>query len=239
MRLLLTRPLEDSQAFAAALTDIGVETSIAPLMSIEIDFEAELDLDGVQAILMTSANGVRAFVSLSSERSIPVLAVGDASAKAARDAGFQSVESADGDVDDLARLTLAECESANGPVLHMAGSKVAGDLGGALMANGFDYRRAVVYAARQAESLPDEISAALRADTLDGVVLFSPRSAVILETLVIQAGLTSRLGSLTAFVLSENVANALDGSLWRSVLTATAPNADVLLKVVSAARQTG
>ena len=51
-----------------------------------------LDLDGVQALIATSANGVRAFAARDPRRSLPVCAVGDATARAASDAGFADVE---------------------------------------------------------------------------------------------------------------------------------------------------
>lgn len=239
MRLLLTRPVEDSKAFALQLAEIGIQTLIAPLMTIEVDAESVPGMGDVQAILFTSANGVRAFATVSRERSIPVFAVGDASAHAARDAGFDSVESAAGDVDDLARVVQIKCDPIEGALLHVAGSDVAGDLGGALKAIGHDYRRAVLYTARPAGRLPDEVAAALAKGALDGVALFSPRSAVILEALVEEAGMTPKLARLSAFALSENVAAALHAERWQAVNQADAPNAAAMLKVVSANRQTG
>jgi len=236
---LLTRPVEDSRTFANALAEAGVESLISPLMDIEIDRTAMPDLEGVQALLFTSANGVRAFAAASPERDLPVYAVGDASARAAQEAGFQAVTSANGDVDDLARLVVRECDPIDGELLHVAGSSVAGDLAGALEFVGHGYRRAVMYAAVTAERLPTEAAAALRDGDLDGVALFSPRSAVILEKLVEDAGLTPKLTDLVVYALSENVANALHAAHWREIRTADAPNANALLKVVSAARQTG
>ena len=78
-RLLLTRPREDSLALAAELARHGVESLIEPMMTIRIDDDARLELSGVQAILLTSANGARALAATSPDeeaRRLPVLAVG-------------------------------------------------------------------------------------------------------------------------------------------------------------------
>ena len=56
-----------------------------------------------------AANGARALARATQRRDLPVLAVGDATARAAREAGFESVTSAGGDVGDLAPLAAARC----------------------------------------------------------------------------------------------------------------------------------
>ncbi|MDX5360970.1 MAG: uroporphyrinogen-III synthase, partial [Alphaproteobacteria bacterium] len=100
MRVLLTRPAEDAARTAEAFAARGVETLCAPLMQIRrrrVAPEAVRSaLEGAQALLVTSANGVRALAAATQARGIRVLAVGPASAEAARDAGFADVLPADG-----------------------------------------------------------------------------------------------------------------------------------------------
>jgi hypothetical protein len=89
---LITRPEEDARPLAEALAARGVATVIEPLLAIrplpEAASDLAKDLAGVQALLFTSANGARAFAELSPRRDIGVLAVGDATASAARGLGF-------------------------------------------------------------------------------------------------------------------------------------------------------
>ncbi|HYV87158.1 MAG TPA: uroporphyrinogen-III synthase, partial [Candidatus Polarisedimenticolia bacterium] len=131
-KILITRPEEDAKPLADALAARGISTLIEPLLAIRVLADAAgplaEDLAGVQAILFTSANGVRAFGELSARRDIGVLAVGDATAAMARSAGFTAVESAAGDVGDLVRLTKQRLKPEGGPLFHAAGSAVAGDL---------------------------------------------------------------------------------------------------------------
>ena len=155
-RLLLTRPRQDSVALAEALAEHGVDTLIEPMMTIRIDADARLDLAGAQAILLTSANGARALAATSPDeeaRLLPVLAVGCATAQAARDVGFHSVTAAEGDVDALAALTLARLRPDSGRLVHVAGRVSTGDLAPRLRAAGFDAVRIPLYDAVARERL--------------------------------------------------------------------------------------
>src|SRR5271170_4684371 len=103
MRALVTRPREEAEALATALSARGVGALIEPMTQIHFR-DARPDLTGVQAVLCTSANGVRALARAAAQRTIPLLAVGDATAAWARTEGFAVVASASGDVADLVRL---------------------------------------------------------------------------------------------------------------------------------------
>ena len=61
MKVLITRSEVDAEPLAALLYARQVETLIDPMISIELIPGTSLDLSGVQALLMTSANGVRAY----------------------------------------------------------------------------------------------------------------------------------------------------------------------------------
>src|SRR5690349_8832937 len=137
LRALVTRPREEAESLAAALATRGVDALIEPLMQVHYQAPEALRLDGVQAILCTSANGVRALARASGERRVPLLAVGDATAAQARAKGFVRVDSAGGDIGDLVRLVAARLRPQDGRLVHVAGNIVAGDLGGLLRAQGF------------------------------------------------------------------------------------------------------
>src|SRR5947207_15010339 len=107
MRALVTRPRGESAELAEALGRRGIDALIEPLLAIEYRDAPSPDFSAVQAVLVTSGNGVRALARLTGERTVPLFAVGAASAAAARAAGFAHVASADGAVDDLARLVRA------------------------------------------------------------------------------------------------------------------------------------
>src|SRR5690606_1213065 len=138
--LLITRPAEDAGPLAERLHVLGIDSVLAPLMEVVALPGPALDLGGVAGFLVTSANGARAVAARTPERALPVHAVGEASADAARAEGFRTVSSAGGDVETLSAHVAATCRAEEGTMLHAAGSVTAGDLAGALAAHGFRVR---------------------------------------------------------------------------------------------------
>lgn len=232
MRLLLTRPRQESDALAEELRALSHDCLIEPLLDIVPDHAAVLSLDGVQAVLLTSANGARALALHPVPRDLPVLTVGAATADAAREAGFEKIESAGGDVVMLAALVRQRLRPEDGALLHVAGTVVAGDLSGDLGRDGFEVRRAVLYRSRTAEALSPGCAEALRAGTLDGVVFFSPRTAVTFVKLVHAAGLDSTLSRLAMYALSPAVAAAAGTLEWGATHVAKRPEKSALLALL-------
>lgn len=100
---------------------------VAPLLAIQPVSQAAPDLTGIAALAFTSANGVAAFAALTPDRTCPVFTVGDATAQAARAAGFARVQSAGGDLESLAALLIAQGPGI-GPLLVPGAREPAGDL---------------------------------------------------------------------------------------------------------------
>lgn len=237
MRLLVTRPEEDSAPLADALAALGHEAVMAPLLTIRFFGDAPLPEGAWQALLITSANGARALGRRADAQpltGLPVFAVGPASADAARAAGFTHVEAAGGDVDALAMYVSKALIPGKGPLLHVAGSTVAGDLAALLGVKGFQVVRAVLYEATVAQTLPDAARAALEEGTLSGVFLYSPRTAGVFASLVIDAGLQPRVTGLAAYCLSPAVAAALENLPGLTVKIARQPDQAGLLSLLPA-----
>lgn len=226
---LVTRPQEESETLAAALGRRGIAALIAPMLEIAFRPAMRLDLAGVQAVLCTSANGVRALAQASGERGVPLFAVGEASAAAARRAGFTAVANAAGDAGDLARLAVARLDPQAGRLVHVTGSAVAGDLAGALSGHGFTVARAVLYEARPAAGLGAEAQQALSRGLVDLALFFSPRSATIFVALTVAAGLAQACAGVTAVSISAATDRALAALGWRARHVAGRPSQRALL----------
>src|ERR1700735_5942203 len=97
MRVLVTRPSGDAQDTAAKLSAYGHEPLLAPLLEIRFRQGPRISLAGVQAMLATSSNGVRALAERVKTHDIAVFAVGPQTTAAARAAGFTAVKNAGGD----------------------------------------------------------------------------------------------------------------------------------------------
>jgi uroporphyrinogen-III synthase len=235
MRVLVTRPLQDAQETAHLLEEIGHSAIIAPLLEMRFFDGTPLSLDGVQAILATSANGVRAIARRTDERAIPVFAVGTQTAETAKSAGFTNVKNADGDAEVLAKATMQWASPKEGFLLHASGKDTEGKLEADLARAGFSVRRETLYEATAMEQLPTEAVEALEASSLDAVLFFSPRSAKIFCDCVSRAGLGETARRLIACCISARAAQALTMS-FQAVRIAEHPDQAALLRCLEAAQ---
>jgi uroporphyrinogen-III synthase len=228
VRVAITRAQPDAERTAARVRAYGAEPVLAPLLTI-IPRGFDTDCAGVQALMFTSANGVRAFAAASHERAVAALTVGEATAEAARGAGFSDVRSAQGDSSALAALALATLDPGGGRIVHVSGADIAGDLVAPLARAGFEAERRIAYSAEAAGELPCVFD-----DRLDMVLFHSARAGDIF----------ARLGApgaarLTAVCLSQAVADAAQNPpkgriTWKKIIVAPAPReADMLAAALS------
>jgi uroporphyrinogen-III synthase len=226
---LVTRPLADSQGLTEALEARGFAPLVEPMLTIRFLDAAPPDRAAYQGVLATSANGVRALARLVGWRDLPVWAVGDASAREAVDLGFVTVQSAAGDVATLADLVADRADPAEGPLLHVAASRLAGDLGGALASRGFTVEKAVLYEAEPADDLSTALIDALDEGRLSIALFFSPRTAATFVRLAKKRTLGESLRRIKALALSAAVAEALAPMPWRAIEVAERPDQVALL----------
>lgn len=233
MRILLTRPQADAERTAAALRACGHEVIVAPLLDIEIMPDAELGGGPWAAILVTSANAVRAIAGhrrRDALRGIPVFTVGRHTAQDMRAAAFADVTSADGNVTDLANLVAARMTPGL-RLLYLAGEERSGDLAGTLRARDYVVDAALVYRAVVAETLPRHAADALAAG-VDGVLHFSRRSAEAYVDAARNSGLAAAaLTTPSHFCLSARIAEPLAQAGAINVRIAARPEEAALIEL--------
>ena len=236
MRVLITRPRPAATVLAERLRARGHEAIIEPLLTIvpHSDGPARLApaLEGCQAVLFTSTNGVTSFAAASERRNLSAFAVGDGTAMAAREAGFAAVENAQGDVEALAALVERRLNPEGGALVHVSGHVVAGDLAGRLSRMGFTVRSVPLYLAITADALGAPTAAAFRAAEIDAALFFSPRTAATFVRLARAAGIERHCATTAGVALSPAVAAELRGLGWRKIVVAELPTEDAVLKAV-------
>lgn len=211
-RILLLRP--EPNASAAAARALGLDPVAAPLFTIRPLAWTPPDPADFDAVLLTSAHAARrAGAGLTSFLHLPCRAVGEATAAAARIAGFSDVQAGAGD----GAAALAELSGQR--VLHPCGREHVALPG---------VERRIVYAAEAATELPGAAAEALRAGAL--ALVHSPRAAALLAALVDEAGL-DRAGIRIA-AISPAAAEAA-GSGWAQVAAASAPRDAALLELAA------
>lgn len=228
MRVAVTRPQVDGERTAAALEALGHEVLVAPLMRIE---PVAADLAGTwSAIVITSANAMNATTAFADKR-LPVFAVGDRSAEAARQAGFTEVISANGDIKDLVRSAVSHSAGAKAPLLYLAGEDRSDDLVARLATQGITAEMKVVYRT-VADAFPPVLAAALESGDVDAVLHFSRRSAELFVAGARSAGVADPALDVRHLCLSAQVAEPLAGA--GRIAVAARPEEAALLALLRA-----
>ncbi len=219
-RVWVTRAEPGAARTADRLTALGFTPITAPLRTLA-PLPGALDAApapaAVAALALTSPNGVEAFAPLIPRfRRHPVFAVGDATAEAARAAGFADVRSAAGDIHALARLIAAEAPP--GPQLAPRAREPAGDLPALLPDR--PVQRLPVYAAFETHAPAPEL--------FDAVMLHSPRAARALASDLPRAASSGRI----AICISEAAAAPLRPFDLAEIRIAVAPDEPGMLSAL-------
>jgi uroporphyrinogen-III synthase len=211
-RVWVTRARPGAERTAERLAAAGYIPLVVPLLEIRT-IDVRLELDGVEGLAFTSLNGIAAFAALHTGRTLPVFAVGDATARAARVAGFVDVRSAHGDVTALATLIRAEARGLF--LLHPGAAEPAGDLATAV-GEAARVHAVPVYEARETGAGPPP--------AWDAALFHSPRAARALPT-EIDGGI--------AVALSPAVAAALAGRDLAELRIAASPTETALFAALA------
>ncbi len=237
MRVLLTRPLEDSQRTAEELARRGHEAVIAPLFEINYLDGPEPQFEGVQAVLTTSGNGVRGLARRTARRDIPLFAVGTQTAATAEREGFHYIRNADGDAAALAAMVCETLRPAAGALLHATGTSASPALSAELAQAGFAFPGCVLYDIVETPELPAAAVDALRTNSLDAVLIYSPHSARLFADRVKRASLVTSCAPLLACCISHEAAAALEGVSFAGTRIATHPDQVSLLDLLPPPRR--
>jgi uroporphyrinogen-III synthase len=235
--VLITRPAPGDAATAAAVSALGWAPVLAPsLLLCALPGAAP---PAAQALLLTSAAAVRALAGVAWGK--PVLAVGEATATAARSAGFAHVEAAGGDAAALEDLVAARLAPGAGPLWLAVGRGYGQEVAAALRGRGYRVQRRVVYAAEPAASLPETARKALADGRVRAALFTSPRGARSMVALLRALGLLGAARHIVAVAISPRVAEVLRQSevAWQGVPVATLPTEAALLNALGPAPDAG
>jgi uroporphyrinogen-III synthase len=245
MAVLVTRPHPDDEATASALRARGFEVLRAPMLRFEpVPFHDDADAR-YGGIIVTSANALRAIAAdLADSRllKLPLFAVGEHTAAAARDAGFGEVITAKGDAGALRDLVLGAVKSKQlkkaSTLLYLAGADLARDLAGELGEKGFTVVTHTTYRMIPASRLPREICDAFVANRIEAVLHYSRRSARAFLDAARSGGVEISALALPQCCISATVAAVLRDAGATQVTAAAQPDENALFEALSRALRT-
>tara|TARA_R100001244_G_scaffold86820_10_gene66469 strand:+ start:3849 stop:4535 length:687 start_codon:yes stop_codon:yes gene_type:complete len=218
--VLILRPMDGARQTERRAQELGLQTVVDPLFSVEPMTWSGPAVQDFDALLLTSANAVAyGGTQLESYHPLPVLAVGEATAAAAVNAGFHIAQTG-----ASGAQTLLDVQPAG---RHRSILWLAGEQHGALDAGERQLHIVPVYRSR-AIALGKKALACLRAETV--VLLHSARAARHLAAELDRLHIRRDRHHAVAF--SAKVAEAA-GQGWRSVHTACRPDDDALLSLAT------
>jgi uroporphyrinogen-III synthase len=249
MAILVTRPQPDNEATAASLRARGFDVLLAPTLRFEPVASPDDPAADYAGVIITSANALRAVEPQLAERGLlglPLFAVGERTASAARRAGFGTVISADGDAADLRDLVLAKAgkfaevkkSKKSGkarPLLYLAGAELSRDLAGELARHGIEVITRITYRMVASPGLPREACDAIAANQVEAVLHYSARSARAFLDAIRSAGVEISALAVRQCCISAAVAAILREAGATQVTVASSPDENALLGMLDRA----
>ena len=225
--IIITRTNPGAGKTALRVENMGLTPIILPAaMVIAKDFE--VDIEGVQALLVTSSNAPQLAQFDEHLLSIPIYAVGDATMEACITRGFTQVISAGGDASALAVLIADRLKPEDGKLLHLRGDDVAGDVGGLLRACGFEVINAVCYTTALNPDFVAQINPILHENS--GFVMFhSPKGAERFYSALDE----KKLENWCAICISEAAAQPILTAGFKEIRVASRPNEDAMFDIIT------
>jgi uroporphyrinogen-III synthase len=219
-KVLVLRPPPGAEATAARARALGLDPVVAPLFSIR-PLAWTMPAGAFDAVMLTSANAAR-HGGLTSCVALPCYAVGEATAAAARAAGFAAVRTGPADGMALAAMMAGAGVRA---ALHPCGADHV-----PLAAPGLEIVDLPVYAADPVAALPGEAQAALADGAL--ALLHSPRAAALFARLAAPWAARTRIAAISPAAL------AAAGPGWAEATAAPRPRDEALLELAAKLCQT-
>jgi uroporphyrinogen-III synthase len=231
--VLITRPKIMSETLAATLQGLGYETVIEPLLSITPLSSPSPHTSVIDAVMITSGNALLVLQDRQSEITglldILCFCVGSRTAKAAEAFGFRRVLHAAGDGSELAGLIHDTSTGRSFSILHIAGRDVSGAARQRLEEQGHRVTEWPVYDAIPAPAFTPATRTLFSKQGFNAVVVFSPKTARVLNGLLAQAEFEACCARLAAICLSEAVACELKTLPWRHLLSSPRPTEEAII----------
>jgi uroporphyrinogen-III synthase len=242
MAVLVTRPRPDDEATAAGLRARGFEVLLAPMLRFEpVAFHDDEDAR-YGAVIVTSANalrGIEPHLKDSKLLRLPLFAVGEHTASAARSIGFENVIPENGDAIALRDLVLARVKTKElkkaSTLLYLAGADLARDLAGELGERGFSVVTHTTYRMSPVASLPREVCDAFAANEVEAVLHYSRRSARAFLDAARAAGVEISALAIPQCCISDGVASVVRDAGATQVMVAASPDENALFEALDRA----
>lgn len=232
MRVIVTRPEISAHKTADRVRAMGHDPVLLPLFKpVHVPDTARAALrHRPSGLLLTSAEACRVLHYIPEATrpllSLPVFAVGQATASAAAALGFSTVKVSGGGGEALAALVADEVGNNAGPLLYLAGEPRSPALEHGLEARHIPFQTAICYRMQATENSADILKALLHEPA---AILFYSREATVRFLAILETDLPA--GSILC-CMSAHIAEALPAALRSNARIALEPTENAMLEML-------
>ena len=232
MKVLLTRPFEDSKIIAMKLKKKKIISQISPLIEIKsVCYSKKIYLKKFDLLIFTSKNGLRFFEGKKFLNNL-VFAVGDGTYNEAKKLGYKKIENSDGNILDLINLITKKFQRKKIDVLHPTTNFTRKELRSYFIKNNCNYFSLPVYCSEKIKKNKTIIKKFLIENS--GIVtLFSPKTASCFLEIISELSLEKYCANQVLITLSSSINKEVENLNFKKVLFTNKPNQESLLKIIN------
>lgn len=222
MKILLTRPIDESILLAEQLKKRGHEVLVYPLLKVrylsELDFE---QLSRYKAVIISSRNALKAIAN--ADKSLNLLIVGKGTTDFAKQLGFANSICVGNNIAEL-KESIQDINN----LLYLSGEDVSDNLDD--LPNKIE--RLVVYKAVAVNEVSEDFLEFIRGDIPKLVMLFSKRTAESFVSIIEAHKLQEFCKSLISLSISEKVTKVIEKLELHSYYVARESNLEAMLNLI-------
>lgn len=223
-KVLVTRPIEDSADIATQIQQKDYQVECCPFLKLVLHDVKIANLSRYCGLVFTSRNAVRSFCENTLNRTLPVWAVGDATANVARENGFQDVHSAGGDVRAL-REILPVAEQSK-PLLYVRGEHISQELDLPYVDEIIAYHTEII------KEIPLNTLKLIARGEFSDILFFSKRTASAFVESVQQLENYEGLKATRGLCLGDSMVNFVSVLPWKSIEVAKHPTKESIVALL-------
>ncbi len=229
VKILLTRPEEDSLNFSRYLNKDFFKCFLAPLIKIikckyVFDKNAEYDF-----ILFTSRNGVRNFQKIKHRKNIFV--IGDGTFNQAKRVGYRNLINIKGNTNDL-KIKMRACLKQSNTILHPTSILQNKDLENFFRGEGCHYKQLKCYESIMINEKAEVFENFFKSCKDGLITLFSRRTAISFKKELSKLSLTQGYGGKKILTLSNSIAKEIEELKFDKVYVCSQPNEEGMFELI-------
>ncbi len=217
MHILLTRQLENCSDLIIRFKKLGHTVSHLPLLNIEKVSYDNKSFDNCKGIIFTSANAIKFLDIKRIDKNIKCFCVGFATEKKAKNAGFQNIISAEGNVRNLRELILQNFNANEGNLIYLSGEIISSDLDKQLISEGYSIKRIINYKTYHIQNFDENFIKKLKLNIPDIVYIYSFNSALSFLNFVKNERIETLWMNTNLMCMGEKTSSILNEIKWKKI----------------------